>query len=70
MLETIITKVFWGVCFHEDSRFTGQPGKGQAISLTPHVGQTFWTKNLWGGCLNGRTNDHRMPRWGEELPKW
>ena len=44
MLETIIAKAtfvsIW-VFFHEHSQFTGQQGKGEAISLTPHGGKTF-----------------------------
>ena len=51
MLETIITEAFFflWVYFHEHSRFTGQQGKGEAISLTPRGGKHFWTNNLWGG---------------------
>ena len=45
MLEAISVLVY----FHEHSPFTGQLGKGEAISLTPHTGKRFWTKNLWGG---------------------
>ena len=44
MLETIITEAFisiW-VYFHEHLRFTGQPGEGEPISLTPHGGTHFW----------------------------
>ena len=49
MLETIITEAFFflWVYFHEHSRFTGQQGKGEAISLTPRGGKHFWTNNLW-----------------------
>ena len=28
------------------------PGKGEAISLTPHGGKLFWIKNLWEVILN------------------
>ena len=53
MLETTITKAFFSiwVYFHKYSRFTGHttPGKGEAVSLTPHGEKLFWTKNLWGG---------------------
>ena len=51
MLETIITEAFFSiwVYFHKHSRFTGKPGKGEAISLTPHGEKRFWAKNLWVG---------------------
>ena len=51
MSETIITEAFFSiwVYFHEHSRFTGQLGKGEAISLTPHGEKLFWTKNIRGG---------------------
>ena len=41
MLETIITEAFFSiwVYFHKHSQLTGQLGKGEAISLTPHGGQ-------------------------------
>ena len=50
ILETIITEAFFSiwVYFNEHSRFTGQPGKGEAISLTPHRGQTFLDKEVMG----------------------
>ena len=51
MLETIITEAFFSiwVYFHEHSQFTGQLGKGEAISLTPHGEKNFWTKDIRGG---------------------
>ena len=36
------------VFFHEHSRFTGQKGKGEAISLTPHWRKTFLSKEFMG----------------------
>ena len=53
MLETIVTEAtffsIW-VFFLEHSQFTGQQGKGEAISLTLCRGdKTFWANNLWTG---------------------
>ena len=51
MLETIMTKASFSiwVYFRKHSRFTGQPEKGEAISLTRYGGKLFWTKNMWRG---------------------
>ena len=46
MLETNIFSIW--VYYHEHLRFTGQQGKEEAISLTPHRGQTFLDKEFMG----------------------
>ena len=52
ILETITEAFFsiW-VYFHKPSRFTGQQGKGEAISLIPHGGQTFLDKEFMKGLF-------------------
>ena len=51
ILETIITEAFFLSGFTltniHDSQ-GNQPGKGEAISLTPHGGQTFLDKEFMG----------------------
>ena len=54
MLETIITEAFFlsefaSTNIHDSACHETTPGKGETISLTPHGGKLFWTKNLWRG---------------------
>ena len=69
MLETIINEDFssiW-VHFHKHSRFTEQLGKQEAISLTPHWGKLFSTKNLWVGYSKWEDEQSHYAKLGEEF---
>ena len=53
ILETIITEVFFSfwVYFYKHLRFTGQPAKGEALSLSRHGGKTFLDKEFMGSLF-------------------